>query len=128
MPFRSATGKIGLNIAHWNRPLHYRRYIDDIFVSFNSAEHLKRFHSYLNFRHLSISFTRKNKKNSRMYFLDVTIIREKARLPLLSTANQLLADFIPILTVSYHPVTKLACYIHYYIDLCRFAQTALSFT
>ena len=31
----------------------------------------------------------------------------KADLPLLSTANQLLAEFIPILTVSYHPVTKL---------------------
>ena len=27
--------------------------------------------------------------------------------PLLSTANQVLAEFIPILTGSYHPVTKL---------------------
>ena len=35
---------------------------------------------------------------------------KKASLLLLSTANQLLAEFIPILTVSYHPVTKLACY------------------
>ena len=25
------------------RPLYYRRYVDDIFVSFNSPEHLKRF-------------------------------------------------------------------------------------
>ena len=33
------------------RPLYYRRYIDDIFVLFNSAEHLKRFYSYLNSRH-----------------------------------------------------------------------------
>ena len=30
------------------RPLYYRRYFDDIFALFNSAEHLKRFHSYLN--------------------------------------------------------------------------------
>ena len=37
---------------------------------------------------------------------------EKKGLPLLSTANQLLAEFIPILTVSYHLVTKLyRCYI-----------------
>ena len=42
---------------------------------------------------------------------------KKADLPILSTANQLLAEFIPNLTVSYHPVTKLACYIHYYIEL-----------
>ena len=28
------------------RPLYYRRYVDDIFVLFNSAEHIKRFYSY----------------------------------------------------------------------------------
>ena len=39
------------------RPLYYRRYVDDIFVLFNSAEHLKRFYSYLNSRHLNISLT-----------------------------------------------------------------------
>ena len=51
-----------------------------------------------------------------------------ADLPLLSTANQLLAEFVPTLTFSYHPVTKLACYIHYYIDVSQFAQIGLSFT
>ena len=60
------------------RPLYYRRYVDDIFVLFYSAEHLKRFHSYLNSRHLNISFTIENEKdNNRMSFLDVNIIREK---------------------------------------------------
>ena len=59
------------------RPLYYQRYVDDIFVLFNSAEHLKRFHSYLNFRHLNISFTIENEKNNRMSFLDVNIIRQK---------------------------------------------------
>ena len=59
------------------RPLYYRRYVDDIFVLFNSAEHLKRFHSYLNSRHLNISFTIENEKDNRMSFLDVNVIREK---------------------------------------------------
>ena len=53
---------------------------------------------------------------------------KKTSLPLLSTTNQLLAEYIPILTVSYHPVPKLACYINYYIDLSGFAQTGLSLT
>ena len=44
------------------RPLYYRRYVDDIFVLFNSAEHLKHFHSYLNSRHLNISPTIENNK------------------------------------------------------------------
>ena len=59
------------------RPLNYRRYVDDIFVLFNSAEHLKHFYSYLNSRHLNISLTTENEKDNRMSFLDVNIIGEK---------------------------------------------------
>ena len=59
------------------RPLHYRRYLDDILVLFNSAEHLKRFHSYLNSCHLSVSFVMESEKDNRMSFLGVNIIREK---------------------------------------------------
>ena len=110
------------------RPLYYRKYDDDIFVLFNSTEHLKCFHSYLNYRNPNISFAIENRKENRMSFLDFNIIREKISLLLLSTTNQLLEEFIPILTVSYHPVTKLACYIHYYIDVSGFAQIGLSFT
>ena len=110
------------------RPLYYRRFIDDIFALFNSAEHLKRFYSYLNSRHLNISLTIENEKDNRMSFLDVNIIREKDKFTALSTANQLLAEFLTILTVFYHPVTKLTCYIHYYIDVSGFAQIGLSFT
>ena len=59
------------------RPLYYRRYVDDIFVLFNSAEHLKRFYSYLNSHHLNISRTIENQKDNRMSFLDVNIICKK---------------------------------------------------
>ena len=54
------------------RPLYYRRYVDDIFVLFNSAE---RFHSYLNCHHFSLSFTIDKEKDSRMSFLNVNVIR-----------------------------------------------------
>ena len=56
---------------------YYRKYVDDIFVLFNSAEHLKRFYSYLIFRHLNISLTIETEKENRISFLDVNIIREK---------------------------------------------------
>ena len=85
------------------RPLYYRRYVDDIFVLFNLPEHLKRFHSYLNYCHRNIYFTIENEIDNRV---------NKADLPLLSTGNQPLVVFTPILTVSYHLCTKLACYIH----------------
>ena len=61
------------------RPLYCRRYVDDIFVLFNSPEHLKRFHSYLNSCHLNTSCTIENEKDNRMSFLDVNIIREKGK-------------------------------------------------
>ena len=43
----------------------------------NSAEHLKRFDSYLNSSRLNISFAIENEKDNRMSFLDVNIICEK---------------------------------------------------
>ena len=61
------------------RPLYYRRYVDDIFALFNSAQHLKRFYSYLNSGLLNISLTIQNEKDNRKSFLDVNIIREKDR-------------------------------------------------
>ena len=57
--------------------MYYLRYVDDIFVLLNSAEHLKRFYSYLNSCHLNISLTIENEKGNRISFLDVNIIREK---------------------------------------------------
>ena len=55
---------------------------------------------------------------------------KKVSLPLLYTANQLLVEFIPILTVSYHPITKLACYIHYFMfrNLLRLDEFHLVFS
>ena len=68
------------------------------------------------------------KKTRECPFLTLIWSVNKADLSLLSTANQLLAESKPILTVSYHLVTKLACYLHYYIDVSGFAQIGLSFT
>ena len=61
------------------RPLYYRRYVNDIFVLFNSTEHFKRFRSYLNSCHLNMSFTIENEKDNRMSFLNVNIIREQGK-------------------------------------------------
>ena len=78
MPFWSTTRKNWLEYCPVEyRPLNYRRYVDDIFVLFNSAEHLKHVYSYLNSRRLSVSLTIENEKDNRMSFLDLSIIREK---------------------------------------------------
>ena len=73
-------------IKHWleSCPLefklvYYRRYVDDIFIFFNSPEHLKRFQRYLNFCHVNISFTVGNEKENRVSFLNVKMLREQGK-------------------------------------------------
>ena len=39
------------------KPVFYRRYVDDIFVLFESAEQLSIFHAYLNTCHPNMSFS-----------------------------------------------------------------------
>ena len=59
------------------RPLYYRRNVDDIFVLFKSSDHLKRFQSYLNSCHVSMSFTIETEQKNKLSFLDVNVIREQ---------------------------------------------------
>ena len=49
----------------------YRRYVDDIFVLFESAEHLSKFHAYLNTCHPNMSFSFEQEINDKLSFLDV---------------------------------------------------------
>ena len=39
------------------KPVFYRRYVDNIVVLFESAEHLSKFHAYLNTCHPNMSFS-----------------------------------------------------------------------
>ena len=61
------------------KPFYYPKCVDDIFVLFNSREHLKRFQSFLNFRHINISFTIENEKDNGMFFLDINIICDQGK-------------------------------------------------
>ena len=49
------------------RPKYYRRYVDDIFVMFESRDHLKKFLKYINSRHPNINLLAK--KNTIIKFL-----------------------------------------------------------
>ena len=44
------------------KPVFYRRYVDDIFVLFESAEHLSKFRDYFNTRHPNMSFSFEQEK------------------------------------------------------------------
>ena len=57
-------------------PIIYRRYVDDIFVIFNSHEQLKKFVEYINTRHPRVKFTFEHIHNNSFSFLSITKCRE----------------------------------------------------
>ena len=59
------------------KPVFYRRYVDDIFVLFESAEHLSKFRNYFNTCHPNMSFSFEQEKNGKLSFLDIEVSREK---------------------------------------------------
>ena len=54
----------------------YKRYVDGIFVTFNSRWQLLKFIDYMIHQHSNIKFTFEVEKNSKFSFLDVKICRE----------------------------------------------------
>ena len=59
------------------KPVYYKRYVDDIFVLFNSKNHLELFQNYLNSCHQNMKFTSENEIDNNLSFLDVKVMREK---------------------------------------------------
>ena len=57
------------------RPRYYRRYVDDIFLMFNSKDNVKKFLKYLSSRHPNIKFTCEEEKDNNILFLDISITR-----------------------------------------------------
>ena len=62
------------------KPVFYRRYVDDIFVLFESNEHLSKFRDYFNTCHPNMSFSFEQEKNEKVSFLDVKVSRKKENL------------------------------------------------
>ena len=58
------------------KPQYYRRYADNIFISFTSPNHHQIFRNLLNGWHANMSFTIDSEKQNKMCFFDVQIIRE----------------------------------------------------
>ena len=57
------------------KPVFYRRYVDDIFALFKSAEHFSKFGDYFNKCHQNMSFSFEQEKDGKSSFLDVEVSR-----------------------------------------------------
>ena len=57
------------------KPVHYRRYVDDIFALFRSPDRLEKLTNYLNSKHKNIKFTYEKESNNSLPFLDILTSR-----------------------------------------------------
>ena len=57
----------------------YKRYVDDIFVTFDCYSQLLKFVDYMNYQHSNLKFTFEVETNNSFSFLDVKICRENDR-------------------------------------------------
>ena len=57
------------------KPSVYKRYVDDTFLLFKSADHASQFLDYINDKHANIKFTRDDEQNRHLPFLDINIER-----------------------------------------------------
>jgi putative heme iron utilization protein len=57
------------------KPKFYRRYVDDIFILCEKAEHLELFKTYFNTKHINIKFTSEIEIEGKLPFLDMQIDR-----------------------------------------------------
>ena len=59
------------------KPLFYRKYVDDIFVLFESQDKLIKFRDYFNGCHPNMSFSHEVERNRKLSFLDVNVFRKE---------------------------------------------------
>ena len=61
------------------KPSFYRRYVDDIFVLFESSESADSFREYISSKHQNINFTVEKENFGSLSFLDVKICRKNGK-------------------------------------------------
>ena len=83
------------------KPVFYRKYVDEIFVLFKSAEHLSKFRNSFNTCRPKMSFSFEQEKNGKLSFLDIEVSQEKGKFVTTLCKSLLLVACTPILKVSY---------------------------
>ena len=84
------------------KPVFYRRYVDEIFVLFESAQNLSKFCNYFDACHPNMSFSFEQEKNGKLSFLDIEVSWEKRKIvtavyrkPTLSVVYTYFESFLP---------------------------------
>ena len=84
------------------KPSYYKRYVDDIFVLFESETQVESFKNFMNTCHPKMKFTFEKEQNNCFNFFDVKLIEKTTFIPPRFIVNPLLVLFTHILIVTCH--------------------------
>ena len=93
------------------KPSFYRRYVDDIFVLFESSESADSFREYMSSKHQNINFTVEKENIGSLVF----------------TENQHIERFSPIMKVSFQHTKREDFYTHYFIGVLAYVVISRHF-
>ena len=105
---------------------YYQWYVHDISLLFTPPKHLEAFRNFLNGQQANISIKLKVKSKTDCPFLMYRLFLKIKYLPILSTVNLPLVEFIHILTDFYHLPISLVMFTHSLTDACEFALVELN--
>ena len=74
--FMSHLEKHALDTYQGQKPLFYKRYVDDIFLVFSSSADVSQFFQWINAQHPQIRFTLEEEQDDKISFLDVLVSRQ----------------------------------------------------
>ena len=107
------------------KPYYYQQFVD-IFLLFTPPKHLEAFQNFLNGWQANMSITIEREKQTDCPFLMYRLFLKIKYLPILSTVNLPLVEFIHILTDFYHLSISLVLFTHSLTDACEFALVELN--
>ena len=81
------------------QPVYYKRYVNDLFVLFQSPHHLEKFNEHLNIKHVNIKFISEKEVNGSLPFIDVLISRNKEGFTTTVYHKPIFSGVYPILIV-----------------------------
>ena len=103
------------------------RYVDDIFVLFESSESADSLREYMSSKHQNINFIVEKENVGSLSFLDIKICRKNGKFVTSVYRKPTFSGFSPIMKVSFQRTKREDFYTHYFIGVLAYVVISKHF-
>ena len=108
------------------KPSFYKRYVDDIFVLFESSESVDSFREYMFSKHQNIKFPVEKQNVGSLSFLDVKICRKNCKFVASVHRKPTFSGVFTNYKVSFQRTKREEFYTHYFIGVLAYVVISIS--